>query len=166
MPLFISKSFCYFIYRDVIYSSPVDAMIDPTLSGYCMETLCYNNATTNSTFTPDQCDPSYCTEETVVPTVPDNDNLHWFFDFALYIGGTIHFVMSLVTIISYFLINGRNFVLPDFFYQYMYVKVNVVYKLCIICRLQVGRASTYSDEPLFGIRSIYHIVRTSYSAML
>ena len=56
----------------LLYSSPVDAMIDPTLSGYYMETLCYNNATT---FTPDQCDPSYCTEEAVVPTVPDNDNI-------------------------------------------------------------------------------------------
>lgn len=112
--------------RDVIYSPPEDIDIDPLLSGYCMERLCHNNTIINSTFTPNQCDPSYCTEETVVPTVPDLDNSHWFFDYALYIGGAIHLSMSLAMVISYFLINAGNFVLPDFVYEYMYVKPSVM----------------------------------------
>ena len=120
-------------------------------------------------FTPDQCNADYCMEETVVPTVPDIDNSHWFFDYALYIGGAIHLSMSLAMVISYFLVNAGNFVLPDFVYEYMYVNLSMMLNvsLLIICRLRKkDRIPSYSDEPFFGIRSIYHIVRitcTSYS---
>ena len=92
-------------------------MSDPMLSGYCMETSCYNNIVDDSAvnFTSDSCDPSYCeVAKTLVPTLPDINNNHWFFDYALYIGGAIHLLMSLAMVISYFLINVRNFVLPAF----------------------------------------------------
>ena len=108
-----------------MYSPPEDTEVDPLLSGYCTR-LCHNNMTTNSMFTPNQCNINYCTEETAVPTVPDIDNSHWFFDYALYIGGGIHLLMSLAMVISYFLINAGNFVLPDFVYKYMYVKLSVM----------------------------------------
>ena len=92
-------------------------MSDPMISGYCVETSCYNNVVDNSTlnFTSDFCDPSYCeVAKTLVPTLPDINNNHWFFDYMLYIGGALHLWMSLVMVISYFLINARNFVLPAF----------------------------------------------------
>ena len=56
---------------------------------------------------------------TADPTVPLDQNRHWFFDYALYIGGGIHLLMSVSMVMSYFLINGSNFVLPDAFYKYM-----------------------------------------------
>lgn len=109
------------MYSDYMYTPPEDEMVDAALSGYCMQASCLNNNISNSqNFT---CDNSYCIEETVVPTVPDIDDPHWFFDFALYIGGAIHLLMSLAMVISYFLVNAGNFVLPDFIYQYMYVVV-------------------------------------------
>ena len=102
------------------YSPPENEIADPSLNGYCVEASCHNNII-DSTFTLDQCDSSFC--EVAVPTVPNIDNRHWFFDYVLYIGGTIHLLMSLTMVISYFLINAANFVLPDFFYRYMYVKL-------------------------------------------
>ena len=48
----------------------------------------------------------------LTPTIPE-DRDHWFFDHALYVGGAIHFLMSLSMLISYTLINASNFVLPD-----------------------------------------------------
>ena len=30
------------------------------------------------------------------------------------------------------------------------------------CRFRVNRTPMYSDEPLFGIRSVYHIVSINY----
>jgi len=53
--------------------------------------------------------------EIIVPTVPDQSQ-NWFFSFVLYIGGSIHLLMSLAMVITYFLVNGSNFVMPDFFY--------------------------------------------------
>ena len=98
-------------------------MIDTMLSGYCVEASCYNSDVNDSMFMPEQCDSSYCeVVETLVPTVPDIDDRHWFFDYALYIGGGIHLLMSLAMVISYFLINKANFVFPDLIYKYMYVK--------------------------------------------
>ena len=147
---------------DYMYTPPEDVMVDTNLSGYCMQASCYNNNINSlHNFTLDDCDNSYCAEETAVPTVPDIDDPHWFFDFALYIGGGIHLLMSLAMVISYFLINTGNFVWPDFVYQYMYVAVNSLdahFDLHCTCRLRVNRAPMYTDEPLFGIRSLYHIV--------
>ena len=51
-----------------------------------------------------------------VPTVPRQTG-NWFFSYILYIGGGIHLLISLVVTITYFLINGSNFVLPDFIYR-------------------------------------------------
>ena len=54
--------------------------------------------------------------EIVVPTIPrETDN--WFFFYVLYIGGSIHLLMSLAMVVTYFLINGSNFIMPDFFYK-------------------------------------------------
>ena len=107
-----------------MYSPPEDAVTDPNLNGYCVKTSCYKNPLTNNiTLNPDQCNQSYCEKETLVPTIPDHDYHHWFFYYALYVGGTIHLLMSLAMVISYFLINAKNFVLPKFVYQYMYVKL-------------------------------------------
>ena len=98
-----------------VYSPPEDEMTDAMLSGYCVETSCYNNVVYNSSFNSDSCDSSYCeVTKTLVPTLPDIDNNHWFFDYALYIGGVFHLYISLVMVISYFLKNARNFVLPSF----------------------------------------------------
>ena len=82
------------------------------LNQYCVETSCYNNFV-NSTFTPSDCDRHLCTVAKILtPTVPE-DSSHWFFDYFLYFGGTIHLVMSLAMLMSYFLINAPNFILPD-----------------------------------------------------
>lgn len=102
------------ISRGYVYSPPEDKMTDPLLSGYCTEIFCYNKVINHSRFTPDLCNSSYCEVETPIPTVPDVDNHHWFFDKVLYIGGAIHLMMSLAMVISYFLINTVNFVLPNF----------------------------------------------------
>ena len=108
------------IYRGYVYSPPEHEMTDATFSGYCVQASCYNNVVNNnSTFTSDLCNSSYCeVEKTLVPTLPDIDDNHWFFDYFLYIGGVIHLWMSLTMTISYFLINARNFVLPGFI-QYL-----------------------------------------------
>lgn len=108
--------------RSYIYSPPEDAGNDAMLS-HCLVTSCYNSNNTNSS---NVCDSSYCEMKTPVPTVPDIDNHywffrshHWFFDFFLYIGGSIHLMMSLGMAVSYFLINATNFVLPDFVYDFL-----------------------------------------------
>lgn len=106
-----------------MYNPPEDVVVNSSLNAFCVEMSCYNN--NNSAFISSQCDNSYCETETVVPTVPDIDNRHWFFDYALYAGGAIHLLMSLAMVISYFLINASNFVLPDFVYQYMYVNLKL-----------------------------------------
>ena len=102
-----------------MYTPPENEMISPTLSDYCVERLCQNNSVSNSTFSPRDCTDDYCMRETAVPTTPDINSRHWFFDYFLYIGGGIHLSMSLAMVISYFLINSGNFVLPDFVYKYM-----------------------------------------------
>ena len=91
------------------------------LNNYCVETSCYNNLVNDSNFTPDNCTHDLCTiVKTIVPTVPeDSRSGHWFFDYALYIGGVIHLLMSLTMVISYFLINSSNFVMPNVYYRYM-----------------------------------------------
>ena len=54
--------------------------------------------------------------EIIVPTVPHETN-NWFFSYVLYIGGSIHLLMSLAMVITYFLINGSNFIMPGFSYK-------------------------------------------------
>ena len=137
-------------------------MINATLSGYCIETSCHNNHVNDSTFTPDLCNSSYCkVEKVLVPTVPDINDRHWFFDYVLYIGGSIHLFMSLVMVIYYFLVNKVNFVLPDLIRRHIENSQNVFVRKAMtipILGTFLKRHSTYSDEPLPGIRSIYHIV--------
>ena len=169
-----------------MYSPPEEVTTNPLLNGYCVETSCYSNVVDNSTFTSDQCNSSFCkVAKTLVPTLPDIDNGHWFFDYFLYIGGVIHLLMSITILISYFLINKPNFALPDFILQYNTVsnlsdksrvrekttnssnKSRVREKAIVqkakhipVLGALLERSSTYSDEPLFGIRSLYHIVST------
>ena len=112
--------FMKLLYSGYMYSPPEDEMTDTMLNGYCLENSCYNNIVANSSFNSDFCNRSYCeVTKTLVPTLPDIDNNHWFFDYALYIGGVIHLLLSLVMIISYFLINVRNFVLPGFIREFL-----------------------------------------------
>ena len=93
-----------------------DTPSSDSLSGYCESISCYGDPVLNSTFMPSDCDDNLC--KIVTPTTPEQ-NSHWFFDYALYIGGTIHLLMSLAMLISYLLNNARNFVLPKAFYKYM-----------------------------------------------
>ena len=53
--------------------------------------------------------------EVAVPAAPELEDNNWFFSYVLYIGGGIHLLMSLVMTISYFIINGSNFVMPAVF---------------------------------------------------
>ena len=160
--------------RGYVYSPPDDVVVDPMLNGYCVETSCYDNVVSNSTFTSDQCDRSFCkVAKTLIPTVPD-DNQHWFFDYFLYIGGTIHLMMSIAMLVSYLLINKANFVLPDFVRWYVKTLENdrststqkVIMqkaKQTPVLGTLVKRTSTYSDEPLIGTRLLYHIVSVEQS---
>ena len=157
-----------------MYSPPENVTTDPLLNGYCVETSCYSNVVDNNMFTSDQCNSSFCkVAKTLVPTLPDIDNGHWFFDYFLYIGGVIHLLMSITIVISYFLINKPNFALPDFVLQYVSKVSNSSDKSRVrekeiiekakhipVLGALLTRPSTYSDEPLFGIRSLYHIVST------
>ena len=65
--------------------------------------------------------------ETRVPSIPEINNNHWFFDNFLYFGGAVHLAMSLAMAVSYFLINAANFVLPGFVYEHKYVEPEYVY---------------------------------------
>ena len=185
------------MYRGYVYNPPEDEMTDEMLSGYCVETSCYYNIVDNSTFTSDFCNPSYCEVENIhVPTLPDINNNHWFFDYFLYIGGVIHLLMSIVMATSYFVINARNFtffILPKsvssilfyysglwylmssnvFHYMYVYIKCYIKVISKFLCRYRSydhthkkaaedTDYTVYTQEPLFGIRSLYHIVRINH----
>lgn len=93
------------------------------LNSYCLETSCYANNLLSNNFTATDCDSELCSiAKSLIPTLPENDGRsHWFFGYALYIGGGIHLLMSIAMVMSYFLIYSSNFVLPDYFYTYMYV---------------------------------------------
>ena len=108
----------FLLCSDLVYSPPENAVT----SSYCMETFCYVSGTNLSV-----CNSDYCEMETRVPSIPDIDNNHWFFDNFLYTGGAIHLVMSLAMTVSYFLINAANFVLPGFVYEHIYVNLKYVY---------------------------------------
>ena len=142
-----------------VYSPPEDEMTDAMLSNYCVETSCYNNVVYNNLFNSDSCDSSYCeVTKTLVPTLPDINNNHWFFNYTLYIGGVFHLYISLVMVISYFLKNARNFVLPDFIDDVlkntakkfpidslchkMYVKSTIKYLKFIMLYLQTTKITT------------------------
>ena len=153
------------------YNAPDDGdSISPdemAMNTFCLEASCYNNNIFSTNFTVADCDREQCTiAQSLTPSIPENDGRsHWFFGYALYIGGGIHLLMSIAMVMSYFLIYSSNFVLPDFFYTYVYViciQQNVILILLIylyhLCRLRKERTPTYSDEPLLGLRSLYHIV--------
>lgn len=149
-------------WKNLVCCREYDITNNNALSRYCQSVSCYGGTINNSTFMVNDCDNNLC--KTVTPTVPANQNSHWFFDYALYIGGSIHLLMSLAMLISYLLINAANFVLPSTFYKYMQVanihsvNIHLLYKRN---RLRRQRTSTYSDEPLLGLRSLYHIVRVT-----
>ena len=93
------------------------------LHTYCLETSCYNNNILSANFSANDCTRDLCAiEKSLTPSIPEDDGRsHWFFGYALYIGGGIHLLMSIAMVMSYFLINSSNFVLPDFFHRYVYV---------------------------------------------
>lgn len=105
------------MHRGYTYNAPKDGTSlsdnERMLNNYCVQTSCYNNLISNTTFTTSDCNQSLCTVAKVLtPTVPE-DNGHWFFDYFLYVGGAIHLLMSLSLLISYYLIKASIFVLPD-----------------------------------------------------
>ena len=84
------------------------------LNGYCVNAVCYNNSIiSDSIFTPDDCNPSLCASEAVVPTEPDiGDQPHWFFNYALNFGGTLHLLMSVAMALSFFTIYTPDVEIP------------------------------------------------------
>ena len=79
-------------------------------------------------FTPEDCNPSLCVSETLVPTVPNiTDHPHWFFNYTLYIGGVIHLIMSALMALSYFIRFTPDARLPRLnkapYNFYLYVKL-------------------------------------------
>ncbi|XP_065910466.1 inositol 1,4,5-trisphosphate-gated calcium channel ITPR1-like [Dysidea avara] len=87
--------------------------------------------------------------EIAVPSVPQQEDNQWFFSYVLYIGGGIHLLMSLVMTISYFLINGSNFVMPRVFNQILNREIT----------------PSYSDQNFFGLKTMYYIVFVLCSAV-
>ena len=98
-------------HREYTYNSP-DAANESMLNSYCVDTVCYDNNVSSSLFTPVDCNRSLCVSEALVPTVPDITNDHWFFTYALRIGGGIHSFLSLFLLISFLVINAPDFQPP------------------------------------------------------
>ena len=81
------------------------------LNRYCVEAVCQNSIVNSNIFTPDDCNRSSCVSEALIPSEPDiGDHSHWFFTYALYIGGGIHLIMSLFMLIFFLILN----LIPDF----------------------------------------------------
>ena len=84
-----------------------------SLNRYCVDTACYNRNVSNSMFTPANCSHSLCVSKASNPTVPDiNHHPHWFFDYVLYICGSIHLLMSLVMASCFFIMHIPYVALP------------------------------------------------------
>ena len=99
-------------HREYVYNSP-DAANESLLNSYCVDAVCYNNNVNSSIFIPENCNRSLCVSEAHVPTVPDTTNdPHWFFYYALRIGGSVHLVFSFLMFISFLVINGPDFQPP------------------------------------------------------
>ena len=116
------------IYREDVYRSP-DATSHSNgslLNSYCVEAVCYNNIVNSTMFTPEDCSGGSCVSEQLSPTVPDvDDHPHWFFSYALFIGGSIHLLLSLLMLIFFFALNISDFGTPDKdFDLYEYVKLH------------------------------------------
>ena len=79
-----------------------------------MEAVCYNNSINSTTFTPEDCSGGSCVSEQLIPTIPDiGDHSHWFFSCALFIGGSIHLLLSLLMALFFFALNFPDFGTPD-----------------------------------------------------
>ena len=102
--------------RKYVYNSPdtVSATNASMLNGYCVNAVYNNNSIiSDSIFTPEDCNRSLCASEAVVPTEPDiGDHSHWFFNYALYFGGTLHFLLSVAMALSYFIIHIPEVKIP------------------------------------------------------
>ena len=83
------------------------------LNRYCVDAVCYNSNVSSSIFTSEDCNRSLCVSEALIPSVPDiRDDKHWFFSYALYIGGSIHSLLSLIMLIFFLVINAPDFQPP------------------------------------------------------
>ena len=87
-------------------------------------------------FVPENCNSSLCTSETLVPTAPDiSDHPHWFFSYALYIGGIIHLLLSIIMLAFFFVLSAQDFS-PSHPKQslnkfYLYVQLMYTMKMCM-----------------------------------
>ena len=92
----------------------MSATNESMLNGYCVNAVCSNNSIiSDSIFTPEDCNRSLCMSEAVVPTEPDiSDHAHWFFNYALYFGGSLHLIMSVAMALSYFIIYTPDVKIP------------------------------------------------------
>ena len=108
---------------------------------------------------------------------PEVDN--WF-TIVLYIFGAFHLFFSLWMLVEYFLINWKNFVLPQYFYYPIARYVCVCVCMCVFCLLYMCMLltcyafrcqfswheppeETYSDVNIFGLQTMYVVVSTCTS---
>jgi inositol 1,4,5-triphosphate receptor type 1 len=82
-----------------------------------------------------------------LPTIPLVEI--WFGYFALFLLGAVHFGMSLMQVIAYFMVNWPNFYLPSLYYKLRKKK----------------RDGTYSDIPLFGFKTLYYLIFLACSGL-
>ena len=125
-------------YRENVYNSPDDRSTSngSLLNTYCTEAVCYNSSVNSSMFVPQNCNSSLCTSETLVPTAPDiSDHPHWFFSYALYIGGVIHLSLSVTMLVLFFVLSAQDFSSPHpkqaLNKFYLYVQLMCTMKMCI-----------------------------------
>ena len=92
-------------YRESVYRSPATSHNNGSiLNSYCVEAVCYNNSVNSTIFTPEDCSGGSCMSEQYSPTIPDvGDHPHWFFNYALYSGGAIHTLISLIMFVLFLL---------------------------------------------------------------
>ena len=122
------------------------------LNRYCVDAVCHNSMVNSSIFAPEDCNSSLCVSEVLTPSQPDiGDHSHWFFTYALYIGGGIHLVASLLMLIFYLILNTPDFQPPLFERYYYNLRLYVAtclrnesnYIICFKCRFLLNK-----DEPV------------------
>ena len=106
----VKEPFIYY-YRENVYHSPdtISHNNGSMLNSYCVEAVCYNNNVNSTIFTPEDCSGGSCVSEYLSPSIPDvGDHPHWFFCYALHIGGAIHLIISILVVGLFFVLNYRQ----------------------------------------------------------